>query len=524
MKALSAAQMQAIDRQTIGDMGIPGVVLMENAGRGVAAVITQRFADAPVKKALILAGKGNNGGDGFVVARHLLDGGWQVQTLVLAERTAVSGDAAVYLRALEHCGGEVCFAPDALTLDSYLATVEPPAVLVDAIFGTGLAKPIEGHCLAAVAWLNRQETFVVAVDIPSGVDASTGRVLGTAVTADLTVTLAFPKIGLVSYPGAGLVGELVVVEIGVPAKIKAGLTSDCVLVDAAEARKILPMRDPEGHKGTFGHLLVLAGSLGKCGAAVMSAEAGLRCGAGLVTLGCPLSIQPTVAARLAEVMTAPLADCGGEVSMQALDQANSLMVDKQAVALGPGVGLGREAAALVRHVVQASDLPLVIDADALTALNGHLEALAQRTNREIVLTPHPGEMARLTGVSTAKIQADRYTVARDFAKRHNLVLVLKGARTLTACPDGRVFINTSGHAGLASGGMGDVLTGLIGGLMAQGLAAAEAAVLGVYLHGFAADRLRGTFGDAGLLATDVIRELPAARRALSMEARNANSR
>ncbi len=517
MKVLTASQMQEVDRRTIEDVGIPGIVLMDNAGRAVADAIRAKFAEGRTKSALVLAGKGNNGGDGYVVARYLIDGGWQVQTLVMAERSAISGDALVALGALENSGGEVHFAADAERLEAFLECAAEPGVLVDAMFGTGLSKPIKGHCKVVIDWLNRQGSPVVAVDIPSGVDASTGRVPGVAVEADLTVTFAFPKVGLVSYPGAGLAGELMVVDIGVPANIKEEVSSDCRLIAAAEAKRLLPLRTRDGHKGTFGHLLVLAGALGKCGAAVMSAEAGLRSGAGLVTLGCPLCIQPAIAARLTEVMTVPLADFGGEVSMQALGQAGTLMDGKQAMAIGPGLGIGKEAVTLVRRMIQDSDLPLVVDADALTALCGHLEVLGRRNNRKIVLTPHPGELARLTGLSNTEIQKDRFVVAREFAMRHNLVLVLKGARTLVAAPDGRVHVNTSGHPGLASGGMGDVLTGLIGGLLAQGLAAVEAAVLGVYLHGLAADRLLETFGVAGLLATDVIRELPAARRALSKE-------
>lgn len=523
MKVLTAAQMREVDQQTIEGIGLPGIVLMENAGRGVAETILQKFPAKQFASALVLAGKGNNGGDGYVAARHLLDRGWRVQTLVLAERSAIAGDAAIALRALENCGGEVCFVADARQLAARLAAIEPPAVLVDALFGTGLTRPADGHSLAAIEWLNRHESPVVAIDIPSGVDASTGRVLGVAVAAELTVTFAFPKVGQLTYPGAGLTGELVVVEIGVPAKVKSLAPSDCLLVDSSEAKKLLPVRNRDGHKGTFGHLLILAGSLGKCGAAAMSAEAGLRCGTGLVTLGCPQSIHPSLEARLTEVMTVPLADLGGEISMQALGQASSLTAGRQALVLGPGLGAGKEAGALMRHMIQGSDLPLVVDADALTALCGDLETLERRINREIVLTPHPGEMARLTGLTAAEVQADRYTVARNFAVSHNIVLVLKGARTLTACPDGRVYINVSGHAGMASGGMGDVLAGLIGGFMAQGLAAGESAVLGVYLHGLAADRLHETFGDAGLLASDVIRELPAARRALSREVVNANS-
>lgn len=517
MKVLTAAQMQVLDRRTINEIGIPGVVLMENAGRGVAEEIIKRFSPADSPRALILAGKGNNGGDGYVIARHLLNRGWDVQTLVLAERDVIKGDAALNLSALENCGGRVGFVLDEEALEDALAVIGEFTVLVDALFGTGLTKPAQGLYLQTIEWLNQQSSPVIAVDLPSGIDASTGRVPGAAVKAALTVSFAFPKVGQVSYPGAGLVGELVILDISIPEQVAGQASTDCLLIDAAEAWRLLPVRSRDGHKGTFGHLLVVAGSTGKGGAAVMAAESGLRGGSGLVTLACPQSAQPSIASRLTEVMTVALADFKGEISLLAFDDLLALTDGKQALAIGPGLGLGEETSGLIRRLVQASALPVVVDADGLTALCGHTHILEHQSDRQIVLTPHPGEMARLTGLSTDEIQADRFAVARDFAVRHRVVLVLKGARTLTASPDGRVHVNNSGHAGLASGGMGDVLTGLIGSLLAQGLAALDAATLGVYLHGLAADRLLATFGDAGLLATDVMYELPAARQALSKE-------
>jgi len=517
MKVLTAAQMQEVDHRTIDEIGIPGVVLMENAGRGVAEEIIQRFSSSAFPRALIMAGKGNNGGDGFVIARHLLNKGWDVHVLVLAEQATIEGDAALNLAVLENCGVQVAFVSDSENLVTFLAAVGDFAVLVDAIFGTGLTKPAQGLYLKAIEWMNQQSSPVVAVDIPSGIDASTGRILGVSVNASLTVTFGFAKIGLVSYPGAGLVGELVTVDIGIPEQVAGQISADCVWIDAAEARRLLPLRSQDGHKGTFGHLLVVAGSTGKGGAAVMAAESGLRGGAGLVTLACPQRVQPTVASRLTEVMTAPLFDVDGEIGLQAFDDLLRLTAGKQALAIGPGSGHSEETGCLIRRLLQNSALPTIIDADGLNALCGHTLILDQQPDRQMVLTPHPGEMARLTGLSVADIQADRFNVARDFAVRHRVVLVLKGARTLVASPDGQVHVNSTGHAGLASGGMGDVLTGLIGSLLAQGLTALNAATLGVYLHGLAADRLLATFGDAGLLATDVMSEIPAARQALSKE-------
>ncbi len=518
MKVLTAEQMQAVDRRTIKDVGIPGVVLMENAGRGVAEEVLRRFPSAEASRVLVLSGKGNNGGDGYVVARYLMNNGWQVQIVVLAPREAIKGDAKTNLTALENCGGVVSFVKDAEGLDSLLSSCGEVAVLVDALLGTGLTKNVDGLYRSAIEWLNDQKAPVVAVDVPSGIDASNGRILGAAVAATLTTTFAYPKIGLVSYPGAAYTGELLVIDIGIPELIAKDVVDDCLLIGKPEACQLLPLRSAEGHKGTFGHLLVLAGSRGKCGAAVLSAESGLRGGAGLVTLACPQSVQPGIAARLTEVMTAPLADDDGEISLQALDALLVLAKGKEALAVGPGLGSGHEVCDLIRRLVKSTDLPVVIDADGLNAFSGHMPLLREQTGRQMVLTPHPGEMSRLTGLTTTEIQADRFNVARDFAIQNRLVLVLKGARTLIASPDGRVCINTSGHPGLASGGMGDVLTGLIGSLLAQGLTAADAATLGVYLHGFAADRLLPAFGDAGLLATDVMRELPAARQALAKEA------
>jgi NAD(P)H-hydrate epimerase len=515
MKVLTAAAMQELDRRTIMEAGIPGAVLMENAGRGVADTVGQRFADCFPGPVLILCGRGNNGGDGFVIARRLRIAGWKVQTILLAKRADVSGDAAAMLDRHAGEGGAFVEAPDAARLAAALADAVGCRLCIDALLGTGFARPPEGPLAAAIDWLNRQPAPVVAVDLPSGVDASSGAIPGVAVRAALTVTFAFPKVGLLSYPGAGHAGEVVIAPIGIPAEVAALASEDCLLVDAAEARRLLPVRPADGHKGTFGHLLVMAGSLGKSGAAVLTAEAGLRAGAGLVTLGCPAGIQAVAAAHLVEVMTAPLTEVGGAVSLQAMAELLELDDDKQAVALGPGLGTSEEAGALVRRFLKETPLPAVVDADGLNALAGHLDVLGRRRGRATVLTPHPGEMARLTGRTAAEIQADRTGAARDFAVTHGVVLVLKGARTVTALPDGRLRINGSGHAGMASGGMGDVLTGLIGGLLAQGMEPGAAAALGVFLHGLAGDRLRSHFGDAGLLATDLLPELPAARHSLA---------
>ncbi len=513
MKLLTAQQMRELDRRAIDEAGIPGMVLMENAGRGAADLLCARFGDLFPGPVLVLCGKGNNGGDGYVLSRYLTNRGWRVRTLILAPREEIAGDAALNLGILTRSGGELTSAPDESAIGAALASQGDVRLAVDALFGTGLTSEVRGHYRQAIDWLNGRNLPVVALDLPSGVDADNGRIHGAAVRAQLTVTFAFPKVGHVIFPGAGCVGELALVDIGIPAAWTEQVPEGVALVDAAAARRLLPARPVTGHKGTFGHLLVLAGSTGKSGAAALAAEGGLRAGAGLVTVAVPRSEQPVLAAKLTEAMTAPLAETGGAVGLAAWEGLEALWAGKQALALGPGLGTARETTALVRRLVEQCPLPLVVDADGLNALEGHLEGLAAR-EAFTVLTPHPGEMARLTGRTVAEIEHDRIAAARDFAQAHRVVLVLKGARTVTALPDGQVRINGSGNSGMASGGMGDVLTGLIGGLLAQGLAAPEAAPLGVFLHGLAGDRLADRLGDAGLLATDLLREIPASRNQL----------
>ncbi len=520
MRLLTADEMRELDRQTIEQIGIPGVVLMENAGRAATQHLERRFGHLHPGPVLVMAGKGNNGGDGYVMARHLLDRRWQVITVVVASPEEIAGDARTNLEALLNCGGEVLFAESEPELAAVLETHGGASLVVDALFGTGLSSAVRGLYAPAINWINTSPAPVLAVDIPSGVDATDGRILGCAVRADLTVSFAFAKVGQAVYPAAGLGGELAVVDIGIPAVLTEGIGDRHLLVEEDEAAVLLPQRPASGHKGTFGHLLVVAGSLGKSGAATMTAEGALRSGAGLVTVGCPASIHGVLETKLTEAMTAPLAEVDGALSLQCLDQLRELLQGKQVLALGPGLGLSKEAQALVRRLVVDCPLPLVLDADGLNALGQNPAILNQRKGRETVLTPHPGEMARLVGATVAQVEEERIGVARRFAERHQVVLVLKGARTVIAFPDGRVRINASGNPGLASGGMGDVLTGLIAGLLAQGCGAEDAAVLGTYLHGLAADHLSQTLGQAGMTATDLLRQLPATRSELTLRGVN----
>lgn len=509
MKLYSADQVREFDRQTMDEIGIPGIVLMENAGVAATNLFCAHFVDVFPGPVVVLAGKGNNGGDGYVMARHLLNRGWQVVTLILAESEAISGDAAHNLRALIACGGFVEFCPEETSLDLALESLNV-RVIIDALFGTGLSSPVRGHYARAIDWINGKGYPVFSVDIPSGIDATNGRVLGRAVKAKETVTFAVGKVGQVLAPGCEYVGRLHVADIGIPPQVTSR-GRGVVFVEAAEASALFPMRPFAGHKGTFGHLVVVGGSKGKSGAAAMTAEGALRSGAGLVTVACPAGIHDILETKLTEAMTVSLPDAAGSLDLRAYDDIKRLWRQKQALALGPGLGLSEGGAALAGCIVRDCPLPLVVDADGINVLCDQKDLLSARPAGTTVLTPHPGEMSRLTGVPVSEIEADRVGVAGDFAKKYGVVLVLKGARTVIASPYGDLFINSTGNPGLATGGMGDVLTGVISGLLVQGLPPLEAAVLGVFWHGCAADDLGQVQGNAGMTATDLLRQLPLTR-------------
>lgn len=513
MKLVTAEQMQQIDRNAIETLGIPGALLMENAGRAAASEILGEARELFPGPVLVVAGRGNNGGDGYVIARILADRGWQVRTLVLADERRILGDAALMLAILRRLGNEVHFVTDEVTLRNEFAAAAP-LLIVDALLGTGLSSPVDGLYRAAIELINRDPAKVVAVDIPSGVSGADGRVLGEAVKADLTLSFDSGKIGHASRPGADRVGELRVLEIGIPRTQRPQTDPECLLLDGEEAARLLPQRPQTGHKGSFGHLGVVAGSTGMTGAATLCGEAGLRSGAGLVTVLCPAALNAILEVKLTEVMTRPLS--GGMDRLVEADCAEieELSADWRALVVGPGLGRDSETGAAVRRLVRNCACPLVLDADALFALVGELEVLRRPGMTPPVLTPHPGEFARLTGLSIGEIEADRFRLARKFAIEHGVVLLLKGARTLISAPDGRVRINASGNAGLASGGSGDVLGGLIGGLLAQGLSPFAAASLGAWLHGASADLLSAEIGCAGLLAGDLLRYIPVARHQL----------
>ena len=511
MEVLDAQRMAQADRITIEEIGIPGLVLMENAGRLVAEELAERVD--PPGPVLVVCGRGNNGGDGYVVARHLLRLGYQVQVLATGDAGGKT-DAGAMARAWKGLGGAVTTVTSSRGLAREASLFERAEVVVDALFGTGLSRPLEGLAAELVQAINRCPAPVVAVDLPSGLDASSCELPEVVVEAALTVTFARPKPAQLLPPAEMACGELVVVDIGIPPQAVLRTAPPLHWMTEPDAATLLPDREPADHKGRFGHVLVVGGSLGKAGAAALAGWGALRAGAGLATVAAPAPVRAEVATMAPEVMTASLpADRDGLLARDAHRSLTPLLDRCSVLALGPGIGSKATVATEVRRLLRTASLPVVLDADGLGAFTGrHLRSLA-RHRAPLVITPHPGEAARLLGSSSAAVQADRLAAARALAEAIDGVCVLKGYRTLTVSADGTTIINPTGNPGMASGGMGDLLTGIIAALLAQGLEALEAAALGAYLHGLAADlSVEQEEAPASLVATAVARALPAALR------------
>jgi ADP-dependent NAD(P)H-hydrate dehydratase / NAD(P)H-hydrate epimerase len=510
----TAEEMRRADRAMTERFGVPSLLLMENAGRGAADAIERHLGPVRGQRVLVVTGKGNNGGDGFVVARHLAGRGARVSVVLVGRADDVRGDALVNLEAVRRAGlpvAEAAEPPGRAALGRALAEAD---LVVDALLGTGVTGPATGAIAEAIEAVSAAGRPVCALDLPSGASADRGGLLGPTVRARLTVTFGLLKPALVLHPAAAYAGQVELVDLGVPRSwLEEGLTAG--VLEASDVAALLPARPVDAHKGDHGHLLVVAGSLGKTGAAVLAALGALRGGVGLVTCALPASQQPVVAAHLAETMTEPLPETEAQtLSATAVDRVLELSARTDAVAIGPGVGLLLETQAAVRDLVLAVERPMVVDADALTAFAGQPERLRQARGPRL-LTPHPGEAGRLLGRSAADIQADRLASARALAEVSGAWVLLKGAGTLVASPRPSgvgVVVNSTGNPGMATGGMGDVLTGLVGSLLGQGLAPEAALRVGGYLHGVAGDLVAAERGDAGLLASEVAHALPAARR------------
>ncbi len=521
MRVLTAAQMQEVDRQTIDEIGIPSRVLMENAGRAVVQELEEHFdKELALSRIVILCGRGNNGGDGFVIGRVLAQRGYDVAIFLIARNSQLRGDARANYDVLARLELPVIEIASDEDWDLHAAEIVSATIVVDAIFGTGLKEPLGGLPQKIVKALNESATTVVAVDIPSGLSGDTSQTIGDAVKAVLTVTLGAPKLPLVLPPAEGYCGELTVADIGIPHKLIDDLDGPRVeLLSATDLIPHLTPRDPDANKGDFGRVLIVAGSPGKTGAGYLSAMAALRSGAGLVTVATPRASLPIIASMAPEFMTEPLDAEGAETAEASLDRI--LSFKKDVIAIGPGLGAGPWQQSLVFGLLERSDVTLVLDADALNVCADDPHRLRAREGIDIIITPHPGEMARLTALSIQEVQENRLEVARNFAMSHGVYVVLKGHRTLIAAPDGHVAINPTGNPGMATGGTGDVLTGIIAAWFGQLLDADAACRVGVYLHGFAGDLALREHGENALIASDIITHLGQATRDIFVPAQDA---
>jgi ADP-dependent NAD(P)H-hydrate dehydratase / NAD(P)H-hydrate epimerase len=519
MRILTAEQMREADRRTIQDIGIPSLVLMENAGRQVVAAMESFFQDLADREVAVLSGKGNNGGDGFVVARTLHQRGVDVSVFLVGQVAEIKGDARINLEILGRLGITVVEISDESQWELHFSEISGHTLIVDALFGTGLKSALSGIYETIMADVNGSGIPVVAIDVPSGMSADTPDLIGDCIEATVTVTLGAPKLPLVLPPAEQKAGEVVVADIGIPAEIIQTLDGPRVeLMTRDQMRVLISPREPDAHKGDFGRVLIVAGSRGKTGAAVLAAHGALRSGAGLVTVATPRSCIPIVAVQAPDYMTEGLEETvDGTIHFAAAEYVLGLRAD--VLAVGPGLGRGEGVTTFMRELLKRSEVPLVLDADALNAFIDEPAALVGREGRDLIITPHPGEMARLVGCTVEDVQADRMGIARDFASGHRVYVVLKGYRTLIATPDGKIFINPTGSPAMATGGTGDVLAGMLAAWLAQLLDAEAACRLATYLHGAAGELADADEGELSMSASDLaehigdaILELTARRR------------
>jgi len=506
--------MRQLDRLASEIYGLPGVVLMENAGAQVARILWQEYPDLQARRVAVLCGRGNNGGDGFVIARYLHNGGVSVDVFILGEPDDIRGDARAHLTMLQRAG----VVPESVrTLESAQAVgarLVAYDVLIDALLGTGLRDEVSGVFQCVINAMNAADRPIVAVDIPSGLSADSGTLLGEHVRAELTVTMALPKRGLLLYPAADSVGRLVVVDIGFPAALREHVMIHCHALEGHAIAAQLQSRRADSHKGTYGHVLLVAGSIGKTGAGALASMAALRTGAGLVSLALPHSLNAAMEAKLTEVMTIPLPEAEpGVLGGEAIPRIIEALEGKSALILGPGLGTHPETVRCIHELLRQVHIPTVVDADGLNALPLDPEGIGS-IQTPLVLTPHPGELARLRRTTTAAIQVDRLAAAQETANLWQAVVVLKGAHTVIAEPEGALYVNLSGNPGMATAGSGDVLSGMIGALLGQGYLPSWAARVAVHAHGVAGDLAATAVGERSLIAGDLVETLSDAFRQL----------
>ncbi len=528
MRAITSKEAKELDLWAIEKLGIPRAALMENAGRETAETVLSETGEG--SSIVLVGGPGNNGGDGFVAARYLKSAGHNISAFLLGKSQNVKGEAKVNLDIAKNLGVKIIEITEEKDLKHLKQALSKAQIVIDAIFGTGLSRSIQGLTATVVDLINSAKTAnqykIISVDVPSGLDATTGKVGKHCIKSDITVTFAYPKIGLLEYPGSDFSGKIVIVDIGIPKlnplfpeeqksqkKIIRSELKGSNIIDSSRVSKIIPQRKAQSHKGTYGNVFILGGSSGMSGALIMAARGSLRSGAGLVRIGLPESLRNITDAMCAETITIGLKETNvGTLSSAALSQITEHYQKSEAFAVGPGMSTNKETVELIKSFVTKvkrtkNGAPLVIDADALNALSDNMEIL-KNSKIPIIITPHPGEAARITKKKTSEIQKKRAEIAKGLSKRLGVITVLKGAYTVIASQKGEAFINVTGNPGMATAGMGDVLTGVISGLAAQGLPPINAAIAGVYLHGLAGDIGAKLKGELGLIASDVIEALP----------------
>ena len=515
MYLVTADEMQKMDKETIESFGIPGRTLMESAGRGAYTMLVQTFPNIFSKKVGIIAGRGNNGGDAFVVARYLMEKNIHTNIFILCSKSTISGDAKANLDLVEKLieKNSISSITEIIDLDTFKKNklrLLHNDIFVDGIFGTGLNSDVRGMFKDIIAELNKSKGQIFSIDIPSGLSADTGKPCGISINATATATFAHPKPGHILHPGDKHTGELEVVDIGIPGYITEKYNPKLNLLEEKDVKVLFPQRDSESHKGNFGHLLILAGSPGKTGAAALASNAAMRCGTGLVTLCIPQSLNASVEPQVIEAMTCPLPDDNkGILTESAFEKIIEIAKNKDAIAIGPGIGTDKSTKNLIEKLIKTIDIPIIMDADSLNLIAQNPQIL-KKTTAEIILTPHPGEMARLAVTTTQEIQNNRLDSARNFSDKFSVTLVLKGSNTIICLPDKKAFICPVGNPGMASGGMGDVLTGIIAGFRAQGFSSEHASIAGTYIHGMCGDMLAESMGGFGFLASDMVKIIPGA--------------
>lgn len=512
---VTSAEMQACDRFAIQHLHIPGIVLMEHAGKGVVEVMTNYFGSLSGRSILILCGKGNNGGDGFVVGRHLANLGANVNLVLIGKISALKGDALTNCRifkTLVHQNRtKQAIQFSEIQSVRKIGSLPKSEIIVDALFGTGFKGEVQGIYKNIIAWINKSSAKTVSIDVPSGIDADDGSVKGVAVEADVTVTMGLKKVGLVAGDGKHYAGAVEVVDIGIPKNVFEKYSGKVRIIEREDVARILPVRPVNANKYSVGKILVIAGSRGLTGAAAMTAVSAMRSGAGAVVLCTPSSVYPILSRKLTEVMVEPLPETpDGSLSMLAFGYLQKKASWADVVIIGPGLSKNPETQSLVRKLVGTIRKNLIIDADGLNAFSENKNSIRNHRSMNVIITPHAGELSRLINIPSSEIENQRVAISREVAKRFGLTLILKGAPTVTANEKGDVFINSTGNSGMATAGSGDVLTGCIGGLWGQGMERTDAARAGVYVHGLAGDFARKKLGTKGMMATDIQNFLPKA--------------